>query len=311
MRPTEQNLIAVKASWPAGNAGPGTRRAGRWLSLLALLAAGLASATPQRIVSINLCADQLLLTLLPRERLVSVTYLAADPTQSMMAEQARGLPVNHGRADEVVRLKPDLVVAGRYSQTQTVSLLRALGIDVLELDVPASTDQLIQQVKDLGQRLGVSGTADTEIQRFRRTLDALDQSALPNRPLAALYRVNRGTEGRNTLIGELMHRAGMRNVADELGVRRWGTLPLESLLLAQPDIVLVEQSSDRQPAMAHQFLQHPALRHLLAKTQTAVLDNRGWRCAGPWLTQSLAQLVETRSRWSATRADPTPVQAPP
>lgn len=298
-------------SSPEGYTGGWTRRVGRWLPMMALLAAGIASATPQRIVSINLCADQLLMTLLPRERLISVTHLAADPTQSMMAGQARGVPVNHGRADEVVRLKPDLVVAGRYSQTQTVALLRALGIPVLELDVPSSTEQLIKQMDDLGQRLGVSQTAHIEIERFRRALDELDRSELPNRPLAALYRVNRGTEGRDTLIGELMHRAGMRNVADELGVRRWGTLPMESLLLAQPDIIIVEQSSDRQPAMAHQFLRHPALRRLLAETQTALLDSRDWSCAGPWLTRPLAQLVQTRARWSDALAEPATVQTPP
>ena len=179
---------------------------------------------------------------------------------------------------------------------------------VLELDVPASTDQLIQQLGELGERLGVSDTARREIERFRLALSTLDRSGLTDRPLAAWYRVNRGTEGRDTLIGELMHRAGLRNVADDLGIHRWGTLPLESLLLAQPDLVIVEQSSDRHPAMAHQILRHPALRHLLANTQTTVVDSRGWRCAGPWLTQSLAQLVQTRTRWSSAQAQTTSVR---
>jgi iron complex transport system substrate-binding protein len=266
--------------------------------LIAVLAAGPSWAAPQRVVSINLCADQLLLTLLPRNRLVSVTHLASDPALSMMANMAEGLEVNHGQADEVVRMRPDLVVAGRYSQSQTVTLLRAVGIDVLELDVPASIDGLTRLIDKLGSRLDVPRTATEVTGRLRRDLAALDRSSATQRPLVALYRVNRGTEGRDTLIGELMHRAGMANLADELDIRRWGTLPLESLLMARPDILILERSGHPEPALAHEVLHHPALSTLTTQVHTVEVANRDWSCAGPWLTQALAQLVRARTAWA-------------
>lgn len=297
-------------TWACGSGFDALTGVSVLVGLVAVLGVGPGWAAPQRVVSINLCADQLLLTLLPRERLVSVTHLASDPALSMMAVQAGGLNVNHGRADEVVRMRPDLVVAGRYSQSQTVSLLRAVGIDVLELDVPASIGELTQLINTLGNRLGAPRKAAKVAAKFQADLTELDRSSVAGRPLGALYRVNRGTEGRDTLIGELMHRAGMANLADDLGIRRWGTLPLESLLMANPDILILERSGHPEPALAHEVLHHPALAALIGRVHTVEVANRYWSCAGPWLTEALARLVRARATWAESNpdADPGPVR---
>ena len=62
-------------------------------------------AGPQRIVSINLCADQLVLALAERERIASVSEVALDPTVSNVVVRARGLVTNSGRLEEIVRLR--------------------------------------------------------------------------------------------------------------------------------------------------------------------------------------------------------------
>ena len=59
-------------------------------------------ACRQRIVSLNLCADQILVDLVPRERIAAVSHLAADPWSSAVAEKARGIPWTRGKAEEVL-----------------------------------------------------------------------------------------------------------------------------------------------------------------------------------------------------------------
>jgi len=78
----------------------------------ALALAAPAAAAPQRVVSLNLCADQFLVLVLPRERIAALSPLAEDPTLSAVAEQARGLPRVRPAAEAVLPLKPDLAVAG-------------------------------------------------------------------------------------------------------------------------------------------------------------------------------------------------------
>ena len=67
---------------------------------------------PRRVVSINLCTDQLAMMMAGPGQLVSVSHLAGDPTYSTMPEAAAAYPANRGLAEEVYLLKPDLVLAG-------------------------------------------------------------------------------------------------------------------------------------------------------------------------------------------------------
>lgn len=84
-----------------------------WLfAAAALFFAVDARAAPQRVASIYLCADVLLVRLAERERIVSLTRFAADPALSPVADVARGIAVNRGRAEDILPLQPDLVIAG-------------------------------------------------------------------------------------------------------------------------------------------------------------------------------------------------------
>ena len=74
---------------------PRHRRRRLLCGALALLgaSAALQAGSGGRIVSINLCTDQLLLLLAPRSRIASVSHLAANPLYSAYADRAGGLPV--------------------------------------------------------------------------------------------------------------------------------------------------------------------------------------------------------------------------
>src|SRR5258708_1788850 len=79
---------------------------------------------PARIVSLNMCADELVLRLAERQNVASVTWLSRDAENSNVAEAAAHVPVNHGLAEEVIPLNPDLVVAGAFTSRTAVVLLR-------------------------------------------------------------------------------------------------------------------------------------------------------------------------------------------
>ena len=82
----------------------------------------------KRVVSTNLCTDQLLLLIAKRSRIASVSYLARDPLFSHLANRARDIPINHGLAEEILPLEPDLVLVGSHTIRPTTVLLRKLGI---------------------------------------------------------------------------------------------------------------------------------------------------------------------------------------
>ncbi|QJE72173.1 ABC transporter substrate-binding protein [Aerophototrophica crusticola] len=121
---------------------------------VALAAAPPVLAKPQRVVSLNLCTDQVAVLLLPRERIAALSFLALDRELSAVADSAAGLPTVQGMAEEILPLQPDLVLAGSFTTRPTVALLRARGIKVLELGLADDFDAIRAQLRQVADALG-------------------------------------------------------------------------------------------------------------------------------------------------------------
>ena len=77
---------------------------------------------PQRIVSLNLCTDQLVLELVERPRIAMLSQLATDPLLSWRAAEARGVARFDGSVEAVMGLAPDLVLAGSLAPDGTFTV---------------------------------------------------------------------------------------------------------------------------------------------------------------------------------------------
>lgn len=277
----------------------------RFLVVLAMLAwslvvsANAAEAThpaPRRIVSLNLCTDQLVLALADRDAVRSVTWLARDPQLSMMAAEAAHVPVNYGLAEEIIPLAPDLVLAGAYTTRTTVTLLKRFGAPVVEVDVPQSVPAMYEQIRTVARLLGHPERGKTMVAAMQAAPAALAPPREGPRPVAAVYQLNSVTVRRGSLIDDLLTRAGLRNLASELGLTNYDQLPLDVLLLGQPDLLVLDAADDVTPSLAHQALRHPSLVKAFPRLHTLVVPPRLWSCAGPWVIDALALLHDAARR---------------
>jgi iron complex transport system substrate-binding protein len=253
---------------------------------------------PQRVVSVNLCTDQLALMMAAPGQLVSVSRLAHDPMSSAMVAAARDLPTNGSTAEEVFLLKPDLVLAGTFTSSATVALLRDLGIKVIQFAPASALSDVPERLAQMGEALGQQDVADALIAQFHADLDALAQD-VTTRPRAALTYVNNYSSGDKTLAGDILRIAGFDNVATEAGVTSVGTLSLEQLVLLAPDVVIQGRNYPGE-ARAEDNLDHPALRALSGTTMAGELTDRDWICGTPQVLRAietmraLRQSLETR-----------------
>jgi len=115
------------------------------LALAVLLASGLGiapafsaaagrPARPERVVSLNLCADQYLLALADRAQIASLSPLSRDPEYSFLAGRAGDLPVNGGTGEEILVDEADLVLSGRYGTRVKREMLQRHGVPMMVLD---------------------------------------------------------------------------------------------------------------------------------------------------------------------------------
>ena len=105
------------------------------LAVALVLTGGAATAKPMRIVSLNLCTDQVLVDLVEVRRIAALSFLARDANLSAISARARTIHQVRGAAEEVLSLDPDLVLAGTYTTPATVDLLRRLGRNVTVLPI--------------------------------------------------------------------------------------------------------------------------------------------------------------------------------
>ena len=260
--------------------------------LFAALGASAVADAPKRVVSVNLCTDQLALLLADKGQLISVSRLAHDPDSSAMVEEALALPTNGSGAEEVYLLRPDLVVAGTFTDSATVQLLRDLGIQV-ELFAPGrSLEDVPARLRQMGTVLGREDKAEELIAAFEARLSELTVH-LPNRPRAALYYVNSYTAGDKSLATDILKVAGFDNIASDLGLNWGGVLPLEQLVMLSPDVIIQGRDYPGQ-ARAEDNLNHPALAALPHTLMAGELTDRDWICGTPQVLHAVEAMRDLR-----------------
>lgn len=251
-------------------------------------------APPARVVSINLCTDQLAMALAAPGQLVSVSALARDPQISALAEAAAGYPANHARAEEIRLLAPDLVLAGQWDDPAMLAMLDRLGLRVERFAPAAGLAETRAQITRMGALLGRVPEAQAQVAALDARLAALAAPAGAPRPLAVIYQANGYALGPDTLAGALLALAGFRNLAGEAGLAQGGPLPLEAVVMAAPRLV-VTGTRYPGPSRAEEILDHPALAALRAQGAGVTVAGRDWTCGTPFLDRALAPLAAARA----------------
>lgn len=250
------------------------------------------NAPPQRVVSMNLCTDQLAMLVAAPGQLYSVSYLAIDPRGSAMAEEAQGYVINHGLAEEIYLMQPDLVIAGSFSTRATLEMLRRLDIPVVVLDPAYSLDEVRERLDQMGETLGQEARAQELIADYDLRLAALRKN-VGARPSAALYYANGYTSGNRTLAGQILVAAGFKNAAVAAGFASGGIMPLEVLAMLEPDALITGR---RYPgaSRSEEILDHPVVRSLREGRANSTFADRDWVCGTPFVLRAIADLATLR-----------------
>lgn len=260
-----------------------------------------ADGVPQRIVTLNACADQIVVDLVPRERIRAVSHLAADPLVSAVAEKARGIPWTRGNAEEVLAFQPDLVIAGEYTTPATVALLERLGIKILKVPGASDFEGVRAVTRLIADAVGEREQGERMLSDFDRRISAtsLDEST---RPTAVVYQVNNLAAGPGSIADNVLRAAGFANLTAELNLGPGGQLPLEALVADPPDLIVLSGPIGEYRTVVADNLRHPALAALMRTRKTTTLPWRLWLCATPHLAEAVEHLAAVRATMSARAA---------
>lgn len=246
-----------------------------------LVWAGAAAAAPPRVVSMNPCADAILAEVAAPAQIAGLSHWSHDPRgTSMDLDLARRFPRHFGTAEEVLRLKPDLVVAGAHTPAATRAAFARLGVPLVTVGVPASVEESLAEVRLVAQAVGRPAAGEALVRRIEAALAAARH---PGPPVPAVLRTPAGVvPGAGTLMADLMARTGFVNAAAAMGLARWDILPVERLLLDRRVLLLADPAAGLHPALAR------------ARRATAAFDMRLLNCGGPTIIRAAERLATIR-----------------
>lgn len=266
-----------------------------WLALALMLAAP-AWAKP-RVASINMCTDQLLLSLADPEQIAGVSHLARSPALSWYWRTATAHKILSGQAEDVLLLRPDMVLTATFVKPQTRDLIGRNGLRIEEFASAATIDEVRSQILRAGALLDQPARAASAIARIDAALARLRATASGNR-LSILPLERRGwISGQDSLLTNLLAEAGATNLA----AQRFGAgtlLPLERLVTLRPDLLLLSDGGTRAIDQGTALLRHPALAQIAAYSAALVMPDAMTVCAGPMLADAMDHLREELARSS-------------
>jgi len=243
------------------------------LAALAVSSAAGASESPQRIMSLSLCTDQLLLQLVPPERITSVTYLSRQTNESYLTVEALGVPINYGTPEEVAREHPDLVLTGTFSTPATRMLLRRIGANLVEVPPAEDFDQIRDATRQVAHAVGADAKGEELIAEMDAALAELARTKPARRIVVAGWTTSGTVPAKGALFDSILTAAGGENVANLVGVEplygQFTAFDLEQVVALRPDILAYGNSRVGRFDLSGEQLAHPVVRRLFAGRQIA------------------------------------------
>jgi iron complex transport system substrate-binding protein len=268
------------------------RRLVAMLGAAGLLAAPAATADaagpkPMHIMSTSQCTDMLLLQLVPKSRIASVTYLAATAADAISPGLGKGVPINHGSAEELLSQKPDLILAGDLAAPMTRKIARRLGAPIVVVKSATTFDDIRANVRQVGAAVGERARAEAIVAAMDRRLAALKATA-PKSPYRIVLWTGDSVPGRQTLANSVIAAAGAVNVAAE-DSPFYDSFGVEDLLKARPEVLIFGHDDVSMPSLTQEALQHRVVRERYAGRQIAYPESL-LNCGVPQSATAAAQL---------------------
>lgn len=257
------------------------------------------AAPARRVVSLAPSCTELVAAVGGQGALVARTEFCDQPASVLFVPVTPGF--DEPSVEQLLQLRPDLVLASAITTPPTVARLRGVGLPVLVLK-GRSLDDIETDLARVAQAMGLEASAaQQEFASWRaRVREVLpDFGVEPRlRGLLTFGPLTTYSAGRDTFAHDLLREVGVENIAAS-AAGPWPELSLEYLLAAQPDVLLVTQAevgtvAPAPQALVERYRAHPIWQQLSAvrEGRIMVLDDDLFTVPSPSLGPALWELAE-------------------
>lgn len=205
---------------------------------------------PQKVLTLALSSDGIVMGLGMEDKLVAVNYLADDPVSSNLVEQAKKIQhkIKNPSAEEVLALKPDVVFAYDWSDMNRVENLRNLGMNVIVLKGPATIEDIKQNVRTIAKAMHADSKGEELVKLMDSRLAQVKQQVaalrLQQPKKIVLVSLMSSYGGKGCIFDDMCKEAGVINGVSAAGIKNGQQITKEMLVKIDPDLLIMPVYND-------------------------------------------------------------------
>lgn len=197
-----------------------------------------------KIASVTLSGDEMLLSLVDRDRIVGLSgKINEDENVSNVVNEAKGYPKIENSVEMLLSLEPDLVLVANWVRKEFVQHLKDNGINVFVYETPRNFKEQKQLILDIASLVEEKEKGEKIVGDMERRVKILQEKIkklnIEKKPRILLYTPLHTTSGANTTFDDMVNLIGGINVAAENGVFREQNISKELVIGFDPDIIIV------------------------------------------------------------------------
>jgi iron complex transport system substrate-binding protein len=232
-------------------------------------------ARPLRVMSLDQCADQYVLALVPEGEL-ALSPRADDP-DSWMRDAAAGRARIRPTLEAAVGFQPDVVVRYWGGEPRLLAALEGRGVRVVTIQDATDLDQVRDVIRTVSAGLEQPERGRAMIARMDRRLGGIEPLS---RGLALYLTAGGFTAGPGTLIGAILGAAGYANLATAPG---FSAVSVERIALFPPTRFVLgffdQIRADWRGPGRHPVVRRAAQGRTAARLPAAALSCPAWFAA--------------------------------
>lgn len=257
---------------------------------------------PQRIVSFSLSTDEILVDMLPTERIASLSYLADDEGISHVVakskavkEKIQGVP----SVERILALKPDLVLLADWWSPNCIDTIRDMGICVYVYKTPYTVEDVKKSIREVALVVGEKEQGERMVQEYEQKIK-LAQSKVQAANLAKQKKIvvlsGHGVIGtKGSLFADICKYAQIENCMERLVTGQNTTVSKEFILQENPDIIVLpgwNGAPTHTVESKKELLEDPSLRPVKAikDNNIVVLSGQSMYCVSHYVADAILKL---------------------
>ena len=216
--------------------------------------------SPKRVVSLNCGVDEILLDLLPPERIAALSARADDPGICAAVDKAKTVKkrVQGKNVEAILSLNPDLVVMPDWIGMDLVNGLRAVGVPVYVFKTPESLADIQDNILKIAIVVDAKVQGDEIVSNMQKKLERVQQitKKVPSDKKQTLIPLSLmgSFGGKGTTFDDMCNYANVTNGVSAAGVVKRAAITKEMIVKMDPDVFIIPTWDFEESGKAENFI---------------------------------------------------------